>query len=190
MNFARSSTTAFCKLARVIMGNARNHFRACGALLVCIAATGLLQACGNKQESSYATLAEASKAGEITRGWIPDYLPASSRAIRIVYDPSSPRTWCSFAFSPADSHSLKKYLTGVSVLPQRLKRLDGPFASWWPDFLRGDLDIAKFRADGFDAYVAEEPDVQSNTDLVLFAIDWSKGRAFFYRTAGGSGTTR
>ncbi len=72
------------------------------------------------------------------------------------------------------------------MLPQRLQRVDRPGASWWPDFLKGDLDVARFHGNGFDAYVAEESDVQSNTDLVLFAIDSAKGRAFFYRTAGGA----
>jgi hypothetical protein len=101
-----------------------------------------------------------------------------------LYDPASPRTWCVFEFSPADFQSLKKNLTSVNALPQRLKHVDRPRASWWPDFLKGDLDVASFQRNGFDAYVAAEPDVQSNTDLVLFAIDWAKGRAFFYRTAG------
>jgi hypothetical protein len=154
-----------------------------------VAATVLLQACGGSKEYSYATLADAVKAGEIGHGWIPDYLPTSSHAIRIVYDPSSPRTWCAFEFSPADSQSLKMNLTSLNVLPQRLQRLDGPGASWWPDFLKGELDVAKFHGNGFDAYVAEEPDVQSSTDLVLFAVDWAKGRAFFYRTPGGAKTT-
>jgi hypothetical protein len=181
--FTRETTIPL--VAGDIIGNGKNRSRAGVALLgMCIAANALLQACGDRQESSYATLADAAKAGEINRGWIPDYLPTSSHAIRIVYDPSSPRTWCAFEFSPADSQSLKKNLTSVSALPERLKRVDGPGASWWPDFLKGNLDVAKFRGSGFDAYVAEEPDVQSNTDLVLFAVDWSKGRAFFYRTPG------
>lgn len=95
-----------------------------------VAATVLLHACGDRQESSYATLADAAKAGGISRGWIPDYLPTSSHAIHIIYDPSSPRTWCVFEFSPADSQSLKKNLTSVDALPQRLKRVDSPGASW------------------------------------------------------------
>ena len=107
-----------------------------------------------------------------------NYLPTSSHAIHIVYDPSSPRTWCAFEFSPADSQGLKKNLTSVNALPQRLKRVDDPGASWWPDFLKGNIDVARFHANGngFDAYVVEEPDVQSRTDVVLFAIDWAKGR--------------
>jgi hypothetical protein len=177
-------------VASDMIGNGKNRFRARIVLLgMCIAANALLQACGDRQESSYATLADAAKAGDINRGWIPDYLPTSSHAIHIVYDPSSPRTWCAFEFSPADSQSLKKNLTSVDVLPQRLKHVDGPSASFWPDFLKGDLDVARFQGTGFGAYVAEEPDVQSNTDLVLFAIDWTKGRAFFYRTAGGAKAT-
>src|SRR3974377_2313940 len=101
-----------------------NRFRVCVVLVgICIAATVLLQACGGRKEYSYATLADAAKAGEINRGWIPDYLPTSSHAIRIIYDPSSPRTWCAFEFSPADSQILKKNLTSGDALRQLLKRV-------------------------------------------------------------------
>jgi len=134
--------------------------------------------------SFYPSLNDAIKAGEIDRGWIPDYLPESSHAIHIIYDPASPWTWCAFEFSPADSQGLKKNLTSVNALPQRLKRVDDPGASWWPDYLKGKIDVKRFHANGngFDAYVVEEPDVQSRTGVVLFAIDWAKGRGFFYRT--------
>ena len=147
----------------------------------CIAASAFLQACSGRRESSYASLADASEAGEITRGWIPDYLPGSAHSIHIVYDPSSPRTWCTFEFSPTDSQTLKKNLTSINALPQRVKRIDDPRLSWWPDFLKGDLEVPRFHRDGFDAYVAEEPDIQSSNGVVLFAIDWAKGRGFFYR---------
>jgi len=175
----------FPGVVRLITGKRKNHFS--GRLLLVgtlIAASSLLQTCGDRRESSYPSFADAIEAGEITRGWIPDYLPKSSHAIHIIYDPSSPRTWCAFEFSPADSQGLKRNLTSVNALPQRLKRVDDPGASWWPDFLKGNIDVAKFHANGngFDAYVVEEPDVQSRTDVVLFAIDWAKGRGFFYRT--------
>jgi hypothetical protein len=158
-------------------------------VITCIAASACLQACAGRQESSYASLEDAIKAGEITRGWIPDSLPRSSRSIHIIYDPSSPRTWCAFEFSPADSQGLKKNLTSVNALPQPVKRVDDPGVSWWPGFLKGDLDVGRFHGNGFDAYVAEEPDLQSSNDVVLFAIDWAKGRGFFYRAAGGSRRT-
>ncbi len=162
-----------------------------GVVLVsaCIAASAFLQACSDRQESSYASLNDAINAGEVTRGWIPDYLPRSSHAIRIIYDPSSPRTWCAFEFFPADSGDLKRNLTSVNALPERVKHVDDPGLSWWPRILKGDIDVARFHRDGFDAYVAEEPDIQSSNDVVLFAIDWAKGRGFFYRTPGASRRT-
>jgi hypothetical protein len=166
--------------------NGENRLRPTLPLVgVCLAAIMVIQACRDRQEYFYATLAYAVKAGEITRGWIPDFLPASSHAIHLIYDPSSPRTWCVFEFSPSDSQSFKKHLKSVGVLPQLLKHVDGPGVSWWPLFLTGELDIAKLHANGFDSYVEEEPDVQSSSDLVLFAIDWTNGRAIFYRTPGG-----
>jgi len=169
----------------------KGRFRARLALLVtCIATSALLQTCGDRRVSFYPSLNDAIKAGEIDRGWIPDYLPTSSHAIHIIYDPSSPRTWCAFEFSSTDSQGLKKNLRNVNALPEGLKRVDAPGAAWWPDFLKGDLDVARFRRNGFDAYVVEEPDAQAGNSVVLFAIDWAKGRAFFYRTPDASGTTR
>ena len=56
--------------------------------------------------------------------------------------------------------------------------------------MKGDIDVAKVHAAGFDAYVADEPDIQSSNDVVLFAIRWADGRGFFYRTPAGSRTTR
>jgi len=69
--FTRETTIPL--VASDMIGNAKDRFRARVLLLgMCIAASALLQACGDRQESSYATLADAAKAGEINRGWIPD----------------------------------------------------------------------------------------------------------------------
>jgi hypothetical protein len=191
MTVAQSFARSCSNVVRLITGKGKGRLRARVLLVgICIVASALLQTCGDRRETFYPSLADAIKAGEVIRGWIPDYLPRSSHAIRIIYDPSSPRTWCAFEFSPADSQGLKENLVSVSALPKRVKRVDDPDVSWWPSFLKGDVDIATFRGDGYDAYVVAEPDVQSNTDVVLFAIDWAKGRGFFYRTPGASGETR
>jgi hypothetical protein len=143
-----------------------------------------------RQERIFLRHACRCREGGRDHSWLDPRLRAHEfSCIHIVYDPSSPRTWCAFEFSPADSQSLKKNLTSADVLPQELKRVDSPGAPWWPDFLKGDLDVARFHGNGFDAYVGEESDVQSSTDLVLFAIDWTKGRAFFYRTPCGTKNT-
>lgn len=147
----------------------------------CVAASALVQSC-NRRNAFYPSLVDAKRAGEVDRGWLPDYLPVSSHAIHIAYDPESPTTWCAFEYSPADASSLLKNLTRVDTLPSRVKHVDGPRESWWPHFLTGDLDLAAIHSRGFDVYVAVEPDVQSKTNLVLFVLDFGSGRGFFFRT--------
>src|ERR1700720_4214592 len=78
---------------------------------VCILLTFLLVACGNDlRESSYRTLADAKSEGAIDRGWIPDYLPQTSRDIHEIHRIEHSKTWCSFEFLPNDSESLRRTL--------------------------------------------------------------------------------
>ena len=174
------------KTVRVVRRNGGSPCSARGAVaaLCIIVSSALFQACRERRESFYSSLFEATNSGEITRGWIPGFLPGSSRAIHIIYDPSSPRTWCAFEFSPDDSQRFRDNLTSVDALPPRVRRVGNPGVSWWPDFMKGDLDVGRLHGQGFILYVVVEPDVGSSTRLVLFAIDWATGRGFFYRTPG------
>jgi len=135
-------------------------------------------ACGSgRQEYFYQTLSDADKAGEITRGWIPDDLvPSSSRAIHLVEELSPSMAWCAFEFLPADSLNLRKNLKSVDALPPSVSRVSNPDVSWWPEVLRGNLDVAKISKAGFQLYVIEKPKM----GIYLFALDWSKGHGFFY----------
>src|SRR5215469_2134764 len=138
----------------------------------------LLAACGSdRKEYFYQTLGEADKAGEITRGWMPDDLvPSSSRAIHLVEELSPSMEWCAFEFLPADSLNLRKNLKSVDTLPISMSRVSNPDVSWWPEVLRGNLDVAKINKAGFQLYVVEKP----NMGIYLFALDWSKGHGFFH----------
>jgi len=151
--------------------------------LLCVGLSLIFAAgCGERRESFYPSLADAISAGEINRGWIPDFLPESSRAIHIIYAPESPRTYCAFEFSPSDSQGLVKNLTNLDALPPSVKHVQRSGVSWWPTVLRGDLDLMKIHEAGFKAYLSEERSTSVNIDVVLFAIDWTNGRGFFYRT--------
>lgn len=167
------------KMARSILF----RYRAMSAVSV-LCATVIFQSCREGRESYYASLSDAVAAGEITRGWVPDFLPASSHAIHEVHNPASPRTWCAFAFSPSDSQRFLKNVREVRELPASVSDIEDPGATWWPGFLKGKLDVPSIRAQGFTLYIAEEPDVGSKTRLVLFAIGWTKGAGFFYRAPG------
>lgn len=146
-------------------------------------ASCLVAGCGDHREVVYPSFADADKDGAITRGWIPDYLPESSRAIHSVQEDSPSREWCSFEFLSQDSRGLRKNLKSVDALPPSVKRVPSPRVSWWPAVLKGSLDVETIRRAGFDLYVVERPATSVTTEIFLFAIDWSKGHGFFYSTS-------
>lgn len=153
-------------------------------ILLCVGLTCVLVAChSDRRESFYPTLADADKDGATTRGWIPDLLPGSSRAIHEVHDISPSTEWCAFEFLPADSENLRKNLKSVDALPSSVRHVPNPGMSWWPAVLQGNLDSGKIRRAGLDLYTVEIAATSVTTDVLLFAIDWTKGRGFFYRTS-------
>lgn len=156
-------------------------------VLLCLFCLGfasiLIASCGDRNESFYPSLTDADKAGAITRGWIPaDLIPASSRAIHETHELSPSTEWCAFEFSPADSQGFRKNLKSIDMLPPSVSHVPSPGASWWPVVLRGNLEVEKIHKAGFELYVAERPANSVNMDILLFAVDWARGRAFFYST--------
>jgi hypothetical protein len=117
------------------------------------------------------------------RGWLPDFLPESSYAIHVVYQIDSSRTWCAFNFSPHASLRMQNVLTAsVREVPLRVRCIDDPDVRWWPKFLRGNLDIEQIYRNGFVLYIYKEPSIAYQSRLLLFIIDWTDGRGYFYRT--------
>ncbi len=156
----------------------------CRHSVVCVGLICLLPACsGGWRESFYSSLADADRDGAITRGWIPDFLPKSSKSIHEIHRIEHPRTWCACEFLPSDSEALRRNLQGIDALPPSLTRVLSPGVSWWPAVLQGNLDVEKIRKTGYEPYMVARPNViPDRTEVLLFAIDWSKGRAFFYQT--------
>lgn len=137
----------------------------------------------DRYESYYPSFEDAAKDGAITRGWIPDeYLPRSSFSIHEVHDLSPSTEWCAFEFAPSDSQNLLTKLKRAEVLPAPLRRVPKPGVSWWPSVLVGDLDVEQIHESGFELYFAQRPMNSIDTGYWLFAIDWSKGRGYFFFT--------
>lgn len=165
-----------------------NEGRNCGVLFAIALSLVMslpLQGCSELHQSFYPTLGDAINSGEITRGWLPDFVPANTHDIRIAYNPSSAKTWCAFQFSPDGSQRLRNHLSSPQMLPPRVRRIEGSGLEWWPDFLRGTLNLAAIQSHGFTVYLVSERDIGENTREVLFAINWLTGRGYFYRTTGG-----
>ena len=146
--------------------------------------TVLNVACNEVRKLNYASFSDAVVAGEITRGWIPYYLPESSCNIHIIYDITSSKTWCKFEFSPNDILIFKEAMgTEADFLPTRLRQIKKPDSSW-PEFLSDNLDIQKIRRNGFSSYILEEKCHHGfdDTMLLLFVINWEDGKGIFHRT--------
>lgn len=152
-------------------------------LMLCVVLGFLLAAChGERRESFYSSLAEAKKDGATDRGWIPDFLPVSSRNIHEVHEISPSVGWCRFDFLTSDSHGLRNSLKSINEVPASVRHVPSPGTSWWPAILDGDLDNERIHKAGFDLYVYVKPETSVTTDIFLFAIDWQTGRGFFYLT--------
>jgi hypothetical protein len=153
------------------------------AIALCASSICILVAChGDSRESFYNSIADAKRDGAMDRGWIPDFLPESSHAIHELHDISPSTTWCAFEFLPTDAQSLRKDLKSVGKLPPSVSRVPGPGKKWWPSVLTGELSIENVRATGLELFVIVVPETPSTNEVLLFAIDWQKGRGFFYRT--------
>jgi hypothetical protein len=154
------------------------------AALFCVAAlSGLLGCGGYHHESLYTSLADADKAGAITHGWIPDdVLPGSSRAIHEVHELLPSTEWCAFEFFPTDSQGLRKNLRSIDALPPSVRHVPNLNVSWWPTVLEGNLDVEQIHKTGFELYTVVRPETSVTTEVLLFAINWTRGRGFFYRT--------
>lgn len=152
--------------------------------LLCMSVLVLLVGCNtDSYESFYSSLAAAEKDGAITRGWIPVFLPESSRNIHELHDLSPSTAWCAFEFLPAESSErFRRNLTSIQVLPASISRVPTPGKLWWPSVLQGNLDTGRIHKAGMELYVVITPATPSSKYVLLFAIDWSSGRAFFYGT--------
>lgn len=136
--------------------------------------------CGHDHSTFHPSLADAEKAGEITRGWIPDFLPKSSRAIRQVYDLSPSTESCEFDFAPAGSESLRDNPKEVQTLPTPVAHLPNPHVSWWPSATCRKYQREQNSRLGTAAICSGDAGNFITTETWLFAIDSQKGRAFFY----------
>jgi hypothetical protein len=155
-----------------------------GRAVLCLLLASVLVGCGGAPgQYFYNSLADADKAGEITRGWIPDdIIPSNSRDIHLAEELSPSHEWCAFEFVPTDAQNLRKNLKSVDGLPRAVTRVPNPGAPWWPKMLQGRINAAAVHHAGFDLYVVQRPANGVEMGIYLFAVNWPEGHGFFYWT--------
>jgi hypothetical protein len=130
--------------------------------------------------ASYATLAEAERAGAVARGWLPPGLPAGTHDIREAHGVDTGRRWALFSFRGEDDAALKRVLQpGETSLEGEV--CDAPARlEWWPILLRGQLDAERIRATGLQTY-------RSADTSLIFAVNWKQRRAYYWTPASRGG---
>lgn len=141
-------------------------------VLAAIGAGLLHVACSDFFESSYPSMTDAKRASAVDRGWLPSFLPEGSRSIREIHNIDTNETWCAFEFPAEEAVALRESLSSVDPAQVSSKRVRRPGVAWWPDVLEGPLNPKEIEKEGLELY---------KHDFILFAIDWQRGRAFFYR---------
>jgi hypothetical protein len=149
--------------------------------LCCLLLIGALIACrSHDTEAFYPLRRDAEKSGEFSRGWLPEFLPTSSHAIHVAYDLSPSELWSAFEFEPAEGSKFLSTLKPVDPVAVPITWIPNPHVPWWPKSLEGTLDAQKILNSNLALYSATLPLSQVANERLLFGVDRTKGRAYFY----------
>jgi len=135
-------------------------------------------------ETSYRNFEIAKSSGEVSRGWLPEYLPESAGDIHEVHRIEHPKIWCAFRIPRSDIQSFEARLQSVRTLPESVRYIPNPGKWWWPSLLIGTLDTGKLKQHGISTFIRREhvvlPAIGDRPQVILFAVDGTHERIFFY----------
>ena len=134
--------------------------------------TVMVAACSDFKDSSYASMADARRAGAVDRGWLPDLLPDSAINIRERHNLDTNQTWCAFELTPAAVATLRSRLSPMKSADLMNTTVRAPGARWWPAVLEGRLDPAAIDKAGMSLYTSGS---------LLFALTSDGRLGFMYR---------
>ena len=101
-----------------------------GLLAACLALAG----CGPSYERTehYPTREDAVRAGAFSRGWLPQWLPASSREIWETHDQDSNDLYLKFECDKPEIESFLKAAGATPIAERERPQLPIISESWWP----------------------------------------------------------
>lgn len=140
-------------------------------LLITIMALLPLVSCDwiESKEGHYPDMKAAGTAGEISRGWIPTFVPESAVDIRLKYDVENNRTWLSFR-GIVDRSTLPESCLSVTTKDVTYP-INGP-RGWWPEALTADAKESKTE---YEYYACKDGE--------MLATDRTKTQVFLWRLA-------
>ena len=121
------------------------------------------------KEGHYPDMKAAGEAGEISRGWIPTFVPESAVDIRLKYDVENNRTWLVFR-GVINRSTLPEACLSVTTKDVTYPG-NGP-RGWWPSALTADSMGNKTE---YEFYACKDGE--------MLAIDRTKEQVFLWRLA-------
>jgi len=113
--------------------------------LLSLAGCGMLS---DVRSNSYKDYDAVVAAGEIERGWVPDFLPHSATDIHLKYDLDTNAVLLAFRYADDDGQALSQVCTPTDSVTS--PALD---ANWWPNDLQKDGTTLFFQCPG-DSFLA------------------------------------
>lgn len=153
-----------------------------GRLIAVLAMCAIGSACGDLDvvTAAYATKAEAEAAGAIAKGWVPAGIPSASYEIREAHDVDTNRRWGLFNFAPAQSSELRAMLQPTPAAVEGMRSDIPARIEWWPPLLRGEMDPARLKDAGLEAYGAAD-------GTLILLVNWAQGRAYYWSVRENQG---
>ncbi len=160
-------------------------FEALVALIaVCLACNWI-----ETRERSYPSYDDAVSAGEMVRGWLPEWVPASSFDLRLRNDTDTNELWIEFSFVESDLKEASQTMRPLdSGDPKRLRVRRAGEISWWPEDLRGVFEWREltgqyqfFQVDRKQG-MGEQEGSRSRESGYL-AVSWGTGEAYYWETS-------
>lgn len=117
-------------------------------------------------ESSYPSLKAAVDDGAVVRGWIPEWLPASTFDIREIHDLDSNHVSIMFKFDRTDRSWVNGHAAAMTNAEVKGVQVPGIAGEWWPETMPV----------GADWYGCG-----SNADhATAMVVDWRTGTAYYW----------
>lgn len=97
---------------------------------------------GEQVSAEYRDYAEMEKAEMVEKGWVPPFIPASARNIRLLYNVDTNAVMLGFGFETSDQEAMTSACTPATADTIVEPTME---ADWWPNNLISRKDVALYR---------------------------------------------
>jgi len=136
--------------------------------------------CSDLVTEKYSKFDDASKAGAVTRGWLPSFTPRTATDILLVNDLDTNHQWLKFRIPLSEVSEITRDMKTISIAEAREYGVSKPanIGSWPPELQKVMVATPRASYRFFRATVA--------TRSICIAVDSATGEVFGWTCKGGA----